>query len=448
MQSIIRSIRNVFRNRGRMILIVTLLSLSLMFVAAMTSLSTNSQQELATVHKLVGNTINIAYATSQTSATPQPNPGSGGGVGFFGNGPTPIPDGVVTQVKHVQGVVSTQVSVQRMDQDNDLQGTTMTTPDGQSMSAPVGVHGIDPTTSASFTIPPGITPILVSGRAFRASDANADVAMMSQALAQVNHLSVGSTFTLKGKTFSLIGLYTPSPSNLIGDSTAIIPIAIMEKLFQTHGVDSITATVASYEQAEPVAAKLRRALGNKFAVTTQTAQYSQVFSALQVAQQSIQIAQVVSLVIAAAVIIFAVFQLVRERTSEIAINKALGSSHLQVLQQFWIEIVVLSTIAAALAILLLVTLGPFVAQRFDIDPASLVKASSAPGQNFFTSVIGGPTTSLNANPLSGVHLAAATLNPETLLIIVGIGMGLALLASFIPTWFVSTIKPAQVLRAA
>jgi ABC-type antimicrobial peptide transport system permease subunit len=290
----------------------------------------------------------------------------------------------------------------------------------------------------------------MAGRSFRPGDANADVAMMSQDAAQINHLSVGSTFTLKGTTFTLIGLYTAS--NRPGNGSLVMPVAVMEKLFQTHGVDSLAVTATSYEQVEAVAARLRALLGPKYDVTTQTNHYSAVFSALQTAQQSIEIARIVSLVIAAIVTIFAVLQLVRERTAEIAINKAIGSSHLQVLRQFWTEIVILSATAAALAVLLLVTLGPFVAQRFDVDPASLVKSSTSSTGPHSVGV-GGQSEILSAhaltsapNPLNNVHLAAPTLNPQTLLIIVGVGMGLALLTSLIPTWSVSTIKPAQVLR--
>ena len=71
MQSVIRSIRNILRNSGRLILVVTLLGVSLMFVASMVSLSTNSQQELATVHKQVGTTITINYATNDASSGQQ-----------------------------------------------------------------------------------------------------------------------------------------------------------------------------------------------------------------------------------------------------------------------------------------------------------------------------------------------------------------------------------------
>lgn len=441
-----RSIRNVLRNPTRLILVVTLLGVSLMFVAAMMSLSTNSQQELTTVHKQVGTTITINYTKNDANSGPQRTPGSNGsnGPGFFGGPPTPIPNSVITQVKQVQGVVNTQESLSRPDTDGILQGSLITAPTGQQINAPLTVNGIA-NASAPLTIMEGVTPTLVAGRGFRNSEANADMAMMSQSVAQANQLSVGSTFSLNGTTFTLIGLYTTS--NQLADSTIIIPMATMEKVFKVNGVDSITATAVSYEQVEAVAARLRHVLGKQFNVVTQAAQYSNVFRALHVAQQSIQVALVVSFLIAAAVIAFAVLMLVRERTAEIAILKTIGASHWQVVRQFWTEILALCTTAAALAVLLLETLGPFLAQQFDIDASSLgaASSSSAPGA-FFSGTVGGPMTTTASNPLNNVHLAAATLNAQTLLIIVGVGMGLALLTSLIPTWSVSHIKPAIVLR--
>lgn len=444
MRSTVPGLRKIFRYRGRLILTITLLGVSLMFVAAMTSLSTNSQQELAAIHKLVGTSMTIQYVMNEASNTIQEDPGTGGPQ-QFGHGPTPIPDSVAVKVKQVPGVVSTQESVTRMDTDDHLQGGSISTSDGQTMNAPLSVNGIA-SDSSSFTLMGESVPTLVSGRGFRASELHANVALVSQVVAQANQLKVGSTLTLKGATFTVIGIYTTS--NQLADNSIVIPIATMEKVFKLSGVDSITASAASFEQVETVAARLRQALGAQFDVNTQTAKYSPVFSALQVAQQSIQVAQIVSFIIAAVVTIFAVLQLVRERTTEIAIHKALGSSHLQVLRQFWLEIIGLSATAALLAILLLVTLGPFIAQRFDIDPASLVKNETGPGSGTFFLSMNGTTASTASNPLSDVHLGAATLNPQTLLLIVGIGMGLALLTSLIPTWSVSTMKPAQVLRKA
>jgi ABC-type lipoprotein release transport system permease subunit len=47
-----------------------------------------------------------------------------------------------------------------------------------------------------------------------------------------------------------------------------------------------------------------------------------------------------------------------------------------------------------------------------------------------------------------VHLSISSLNPQLLLIIIGLGMGLALLTSIIPAWYVARLKPAEVLRRA
>jgi putative ABC transport system permease protein len=178
-----------------------------------------------------------------------------------------------------------------------------------------------------------------------------------------------------------------------------------------------------------------------------TAQYRNVFDALHVAQQSIRVALVASFLVAAAVIALAVLLLVPERTAEIAILKTIGASHWQVVKQFWLEILAMSAMAATLAVLLLALLRPFIAEKFDIDASSMV-SNTPPAGAIFMQTVGGPGVTTASNPLNHVHLAAAPLNPQTLLIIVGVGIGPALLTSLIPTWFVSHIKPAIVLRGA
>ncbi len=332
--------------------------------------------------------------------------------------------------------------------DGDIKGSQLTDPSGQLVNAPLLVNGI-PSGATNFTLMGGDTPTLVAGRGFRPSDANANVALMDQDVARANHLHVGSTFKLHGTTFTLIGLYTTT--NQFSASSIILPLATMQKVFGINGVDTVTVNAVNYEQVEVLAARLRNTLGKAYDVITQDAQYNNVFNALQVAQNSIQVALAVSFIIAAAVIVFAVLMLVRERTAEIAILKTIGASHLQVLRQFWTEIATLSITAAALAVLLLLVLGPFISQKFDIDASSLVNtngpSTNAPGL-VINGVTSGSASSSATNPLSGVHLGAATLNTQTLLIIVGIGIGLALFTSLIPTWSVAHIKPARVLRKA
>ncbi len=454
MDTVIRGMRNVLRNPLRLLMVVLLLGASLMLVAAMVSLNGSAQQQLANVHKEVGTAITINYVTNDSqNATPntgsqgQTPGGPGGGRGFFNQSTTtPIPNSTITTVQKLAGVASVEESLRRTDSTNStLKTSSFQTPDGRSISIPPTVNGIS-TSAAHFTLAGGSTPTLQSGRSFQASDANSDVAMMDQSLATTNNLKVGSTFTLKGKTFSIIGLYTTSQT--FANASLVVPLAVMQSIFSVKGVDSITAYAQSYEQVDTVATRLRTTLGKAFDVVTEASTYASTINALNTAQNSIQLALIVSIITATLVIIFAVFITVHERTSEIGALKAIGASHWQVIRQFWGEVLALSAAAAVIAVVLLATLGPVISQAFNVSTPTTTTTTAGnafrggqfgAGRNLFAS---------QATQLSNVHLSSATLNAQTLLIIVGLGMGLAVLTSIIPSWYVAHIKPAEVLRRA
>ncbi len=458
MDTVIRGMRNVLRNPLRLLLVVFLLGASLMLVAAMVSLNSSAQQELADVHQEVGTAITINYAVNdsqnaaQTSGQQSPTgqtgtPGQNGSGRSFFTQParTPIPTSAVTKVKSVPGVVSIEESLSRTDTSSTLKTSSIQGPNGRSFNIPPTVNGIS-TGATNFTLAGGTTPTLESGRSFQASDANAYVAMMSETLAQTNNLAVNSTFSLRGQTFTVIGLYTTSQT--FADNSLVVPLATMQKVFAVDGVDSITAYAQSYEQVDTVATRLRSTLGSAYDVVTEASTYANTITALNTAQNSIKLALIVAIVTATLVIIFTVFITVRERTIEIGTLKAIGASHWQVIRQFWGEVLALSVVAALIAITLLATLGPVITNAFNIA-ATAPTGSTAPatptrggfgGFGAGRSLFAAPAANLN------VHLATATLTAQALLIIVGLGMGLALLTSVIPAWYVARIRPAEVLR--
>jgi len=441
---LLRGMKNVLRNPLRLILVVLLLGISLMFVATMVSLNSSARQQITSVHKEVGTTITINFRASNpapptsgqnASETPGQNGSSVTLGGGGNNAQTPIPTSTITKVINTVGnTARVEETLMRADRSGVLKTTLFQTPDGQSITLPTLITGIS-NAATHFTLGDGSLPTLVSGRGFRDSDANANVAMMNQTLATLNKLVVGSTFKLKGVTFTLIGLYTTSQPI---DNALIVPIKTVQRMFAVDGVDTITAYAASYEQVEPLATKLRAALGSKYNVVTNDALYTSTFHALDIATNSIQLTFIVSIITAAAVIIFAVLILVRERTIEIGTLKAIGASHWQVIRQFWCELFALSVLAALLAALLLATVGPLISQAFDVAAPSTASIPTS-----------GSTTVAAAAPanIGDVHLAAATLNAQTFLIIVGLAMALTILTSVIPAWYVAHIKPAVVLRS-
>jgi putative ABC transport system permease protein len=450
MDVIIRGMRNVLRNPVRLLLVVFLLGASLMLVAAMVSLNSSAQQQLASVHSQVGTAITINYATNDSQNAAQSTGQQGGGFGQNGSGrgffqqftATPIPNSAIATVKNLPGVVSVEESLRRSDTQSTLKTSTIQTPSGRSISIPPTVNGIS-TDATHFTLAGGSTPTLVSGRSFQASDAKAYVAMMSQTLAQTNSLAVGSTFTLKGKTFTIIGLYTTDQQ--FANSSLVVPLATMQSVFSVNGVDSVTVYAQSYEQVNTVATRLRNTLGKAYDVVTEASTYANTINALNTAQNSIKLALIVAIVTATLVIIFAVFITVRERTTEIGTLKAIGASHWQVIRQFWGEVLALSVVAALIAVALLATLGPVISQAFDVSTptTTTTRAGGFGGGGPF-----GGNRALFASQAANlnVHLSTATLNIQALLIIVGLGMGLAVLTSVIPAWYVAHIKPAEVLR--
>ena len=216
----------------------------------------------------------------------------------------------------------------------------------------------------------------------------------------------------------------------------------MQSIFSVNGVDSITVYAQSYEQVDALATRVRNTLGKAYDVVTEASTYADTISALNTAQNSIQLALIVAIITATLVIIFAVFITVHERTIETGTLKAIGASHWQVIRQFWGEVLALSVVAAILAVGLLVTLGPLISQVFNVATPATTTPGGFRGGTFGAGRVLFASQAANLN----VHLSSVTLNAQALLIIVGLGMGLAVLTSVIPAWYVARIKPAEVLR--
>ncbi len=481
---IIRGMRNVLRSPLRLILVVLLLGVSLMFVAAMVSLNNSAQQQLATVHKEVGTSITITYASndagqfgnggafSNVNVTPTAGtssngnsrsggfgaPGSSGSSSksssssgrsnpFTGFSSTPIPNSVTTTVSKVAGVSGVEEALSRSDTDDVLKTSTIEGPNGNSITIPPTVYGYSQG-ATHFTVGNGATPTLVSGHNIESNEASSDVALLSQALATKNSLKVGSTFKLKGKTFTVIGIYTTTSSNQFASDTMVIPLTTMQSIFSVKGVDSITAYATTYDQVSTVTTKLQNTLGKKYDVTAGNSAYTSAFSALSVAQNSISLTLYTSIIAAAVIIIFAVFITVRERAVEIGTLKAIGASHWQVIRQFWGEVLAMSGLSAILAVILLAAFGPYVSQKFNVTSttSSASTSTSGPGGGGFGGRTGGFFNRATLSQIGNIKLASATLNLQTVLIIVGLGIALAIVASVIPSLYVARTRPAVVLR--
>ena len=112
-----------------------------------------------------------------------------------------------------------------------------------------------------------------------------------------------------------------------------------------------------------------------------------------------------SFIAAAAVILFAMFLVMRQRVREIGILKAIGASNRRIGSGFGIETLLMCLISAV--------------------PGTGVAA-------IFVNKV-----------LPGVD---ASISPDIFLIAIGVMTALALFSSIVPIWYIARVSPAEVLR--
>jgi putative ABC transport system permease protein len=302
----------------------------------------------------------------------------------------------------------------------------------------VGVTGA----ASQVTLLGGGTPQLVEGRDLTNADASANVAIMGKTLADANGVTIGSQLAIEGTPVQVVGLF--SSGQRFGDNSLLMPMQTVQHLYGLEGeYTQATVQVSTLDQVQTVATQLQSIVDtNSVDIVTDQQRLEATSQALQAVQGSTQTGLIVAVLTAALVIVFAVVLVVRERRREIGILKALGASNGHVIGQFAVEVLTLSLASALLAFGVLAVAGQTITNQFAIRGA---------GQGGFGRFAGGFAGNF-AGPggLGGAanQAGSAGLSIDTLLLVLGLGVALAVIASIVPAWQVARIKPAEVLRFA
>ncbi|HHW01872.1 MAG TPA: FtsX-like permease family protein [Thermoanaerobacterales bacterium] len=166
---------------------------------------------------------------------------------------------------------------------------------------------------------------------------------------------VGQEIKIKGYNFKVIGILKTS-SSMMGstDEQVFIPITVAERILQTRGVRTIYIQAASKDAVSPAMSEISSKLDKIYRVNSEDENY-----AYRIFDQSAMLDTInetsktltmmlggiaaISLLVGGIGIMNIMLVSVTERTREIGIRKALGARKRDVLNQFLIESLVLSS---------------------------------------------------------------------------------------------------------
>lgn len=260
--------------------------------------------------------------------------------------------------------------------------------------------------------------------------------VIGKSLAEKNSLSVGSTFTMYGTTMTVVGIYDTGTS--FANNAVIVPLTTLQRLSSQAGsVTAVTVTVDSVDNLTSTVTALKSKLGSAADVTSNQSTAESAVAPLENVKTIATYSLIGALAAGAVIILLTMVMIVRERRREIGVVKAIGSSNANTMFQFMVESVTLTILG------LVVGLAIAIFASAPITSA-LVSSSSSSSQ----SVMGRPgERSLGMELGRSLQTVQSAVGPEVLLYGVGAAILIAIIGSALPAYFISRIRPSEVMRA-
>ena len=461
------AVRALLRAPLRAALLVGVLSVSIGLALIMITVDGAFDERLEEIQSQVGTTVTVQPAGSFGGGFIFRGGfgGGAGGEGGAGGGPNApnaaddadtdagqatLTDEAVEAIASIEHVTGYTRTITEQYSGDDLIGGTIEPPANSPFAGnrpaggfqiPVIVTGTDnPTALLSL----GVENVeITSGRTFEPDEGEANVAVIGASLAEANGLVVGDTFGVSEAEVAVVGIFTTGTR--FGDNAMFLPLDTARVLFDREGeVDAISVRVDTAANVGATADAIRETLGEDVAdVTTQEAAFEAISAPLADAADSSRIGMIAALIASAAIILFSVAIVARQRIKEIGILKALGASNWHVVGQMTLETAFVAIIAAVIGALATFPLAQTVANGLVSDPTIQVGGGGFGRPGGGADVVAGAGGGPAGNLLGEIDVAVS---PEVFGYALIIALGLALVATLIPAWYVGRVKPAEVLR--
>jgi ABC-type antimicrobial peptide transport system permease subunit len=318
------------------------------------------------------------------------------------------------------------------------------------------IYGVPLGNSSDFKDPSIMPSNITAGRNLQIGDSG--VVVVDDVTAKNYSLSVGSSFDVLGRNFTVVGIEAWSPAQgycvtmNLEDAWAITNTTgqATKYLVFVDNVDSVNSVVTRIQSLDP---KLQISSGalQLNSVSGLQSQLSELTNSDQSTLSSIQSTGAAEICLAiAAVVVTVLFMMlfsVRERTKEIGTLKAMGATNGVILGQFMLEAILLCLIAVVIALAISKTVLPTLSSLLLPMPVE-IGPGLAPYPNgtmyLQPNTVGYSKTLIL--PGHETNFLAASITPQSMLLAVGVALLLGALGSLYPALKAARTKPAEAMR--
>lgn len=355
MSAVTRGLRNPFRTPVRTGVVVLLLAIIIGFFAVMVQGASLTRQQLEELQASVRTVIELREA------------GAFGTGGFGGDRPVGADTFSVATLEQVRRISHA----------------------GHITSVEEYVHTpeIDATRRNAYAMIIGLRPTapmraigevdyenarIIAGRGLSEPDADRDVAVVGRLYAK-ERLGIGAsneaalsrrTVALNGHTLELIGIY--ATGNDFGDNHVFVPIETFRRIYNPgNKLSKIRVTVDAVANVEVVTEDLKQLPGVD--AVTASEQVSTARTTLGSMAAATLYGSFLLFAIGGALVGFVMVLATKERIREIGTLKAIGASNWEIVKQFLAEVLAVTLLAAAGAVLVAALFGVVLRAALDVE---------------------------------------------------------------------------------
>ncbi|GAG56003.1 unnamed protein product, partial [marine sediment metagenome] len=277
-----------------------------------------------------------------------------------------------------------------------------------------------------------------------------NVALIADKFAERNKLDVGSNIIIKEEKLKIIGIY-----EVMGEfspETIFIPFKTAQRLFNIEGkVHFLDVTVDSIDNVQKTIDYINNTLSDgRIKAIKGMEEVDPTILLLNNIKRISKISMISSSIVAILIILSIMFINVRERAREIGILKAIGASNFNISTQFLIESISLCIIALILSIAITLAINQplvdFIGEREKTEIIEkrqdmLTDEEIAELPEELKDMFG----YTDLEKLKSMNLKI-TFFPQILIYAILLTFLLGIVGSIIPAYYISKLRPAEVLR--